>query len=226
MIYIKSDILSSDNSVINGFVYQENSLNINDLAHEIGLGRIKTVKQVHGNEIIFLNDPDQCEENYEADAIVTGLKGLGIGVYTADCVPIIISDEERKICGVVHAGWRGTLSRITEEVSEFMINKLGCSSENIKAAIGPCIEGECYEIGNEIAAQFEASFNNSHIYLTKKEGTKYSLDLRAANTEQLKRRGITTIETIDICTKCNTDYPSYRRDGKNAGRMLSFIGLV
>ena len=62
---------------------------------------------------LYLNDPAQCEENYEADAIVTGLKGLGVGVYTADCVPIILIDEERNIWGVVHAGWRGTLSRIT-----------------------------------------------------------------------------------------------------------------
>jgi len=226
MKYIKSDILSESTFVKHGFIYSENSMNISDLSKEIGLETIKTVKQVHSNEFIHIKDVTDFENNYEADAIISDIKGYGLGVYTADCVPIIIVDTESGYYGVIHAGWRGTLAGITEKVIVFLINEIGCNSDNIKAAIGPCIEGRCYEIGEEIAVRFNATFNNSDQYLTKKEGTRYSLDLRDANLEQLKNNGIKGIEVMNICTKCDLNYPSYRRDGKNTGRMLSFIGLV
>jgi len=226
MKYIKSNILSNIPSVTHGFIYLENSLNINDFSEKMGLEKIKTIKQIHSNEIVHLNDVNKYENSYEADAIVSDLKGYGVGVYTADCVPIIIIDTYNGYFGVIHAGWKGTLSGITEKVSDYLISELDCKSENIKAAIGPCIEGRCYEIGEEIADQFEARFKNSNFYLTKKEGTKYNLDLRKANIKQLNNKGITSVEIVDICTKCDLNYPSYRRDGKNAGRMLSFIGFI
>ena len=226
MTFTQSKILSTNSSIKHGFIYMENQLNISDLSQQTGLVNIKTVKQVHGKDIVYFNDPSQFEENYEADAIVSDLAGFGVGVYTADCVPIIFIDDEKKTWGAIHAGWRGTLAGIAEKVCGYLIEKHECVAENIKVAVGPCIEGGCYEIGEEIAKQFEDHFNNTHIYLTRNEGTKYSLDLKKANVEQLKKTGITNIETIDICTKCDADYPSYRRDGKNAGRMLSFIGIV
>ncbi len=226
MKYIKSDTLTANASVKHGFIYSENPINLKDLSKEMDLEIIKTVKQVHSNKYIHIKDEADYEKNYEADAIISNLKGRGAGVYTADCVPIIIADIYSGYYGVIHAGWKGTLAGISEKVSEYMINELECKSENIKTVIGPCIEGGCYEIGEEIAVQFQERFINSNLFLTKIEGTKYKLDLKKANVEQLTGKGITGIDVMDICTKCDSDYPSYRRDGKNAGRMLSFVGFV
>ena len=226
MEYIESDIFSSDSSLKHGFIYLEDPADINDLLRQTNIGMIKTVNQIHGDDFVYFNEAYKFEKSFDADAVITCLRGFGVGVYTADCVPIIFYDEEKIIWGVIHAGWRGTLARITEKVSQYLISKLGCNINTLKFAIGPCIEGSCYEIGEEIAVQFEAAFQNSHLYLTKNNGSKYNLDLRAANIEQLKSIGIKLIDRINICTMCDADYPSYRRDGKNAGRMLSFIGLV
>lgn len=226
MNYIKTNILSAYPSVKHGFIYLKDQMDINEISKYAGLEKIKTVRQIHSDKIVCLEDSDKYEMDYEADAIISDLKGHGVGVYTADCVPIILSDTVNNKCGVIHAGWKGTLARITEKVSDYLINELDCNSENIKAAIGPCIEGSCYEIGGEVAVQFLSGFKNSDLFLKKEEGSKYSLDLKAANTLQLKSKGITDIEVVDICTKCDLNYPSFRRDGKNAGRMLSFVGFV
>jgi len=226
MNYIKSSILSNIPSVKHGFIYQENPLNISDISKNMGFDNIKTVKQVHGSDIVYLNDVNKYEKSYEGDAIVSHLKGYAVGVYTADCVPILIVDTYNGYFGVIHAGWKGTLAGVTEKVSDYIISELDCKCENIKAAIGPCIESKCYEIGTDIADQFKSRFIDSNYYLTKKEGTKYNLDLRNANIKQLNSKGITSVEIVDICTKCDLNYPSYRRDGKNAGRMLSFIGFI
>lgn len=226
MNYIKTDILSANSFVKHGFVYLEGYMNINEISDSLGLKKIKTVKQVHSNKFVYLNDVNKFETNFEADAIISDLSGYGVGVYTADCVPIIFIDTVKKKWGVIHAGWKGTLAGITEKVSDYLLGELGCKSENIKVAIGPCIEGSCYEIGEEVAVRFKSGFDNSDLFLKKEEGKKYSLDLKTANTLQLRNKGITEIELVDICTKCDLNYPSFRRDGKNAGRMLSFVGFV
>ena len=226
MKYIKSSILSAIPSVAHGFIYNENRSDIDEIAENMGIEKIKTINQVHSSDIILFNNVNQYENSYEADAIVSDLKGYGAGVFTADCVPILIVDTFGGYFGVIHAGWKGTLSGITEKVSDYLIGGLNCKDENIKAVIGPCIEGRCYEIGEEVADKFNSRFSDSNSYLTRKEGTKYSLDLRIANRNQLNSRGITEVEIVDICTKCDLNFPSYRRDGNNAGRMLSFIGFI
>ena len=226
MNYLKSSTLSDIPSLTHGFICLEESLSISDFSKQVGFERIKTLNQIHSSDIVYLNDISKYENSYKADAIISDLKGYGVGVYTADCVPILVVDVYNGYFGVIHAGWKGTLARITEKVSNYFINELNCKSDSLIVVIGPCIEGSCYEIGEDVAEQFISSLDDSHSYLTKKEGTKYNLDLRKANIRQLNSRGITRIETVDICTKCNLNYPSYRRDGNNAGRMLSFIGFI
>ena len=172
MEYIESDIFSSDSSLKHGFIYLEEPADIKGLLKQTKLGMIKTVNQVHGDEFVYFNEPDEFEKNYDADAIVTGVRGFGVGVYTADCVPVIFFDEDKSIWGVIHAGWRGTLARITEKVSQYLISKKGCNINTLKFAIGPCIESCCYEIGEEIAVQFQNAFNDCNLYLRKNNGSK------------------------------------------------------
>ena len=222
----KSDILSSYTAVSHGFITFQSPINTESLSEKEGLKTIKTIKQIHSNDFVHLTNINKFEEDYEADSIVTDVKGYGVGIYTADCVPLIFMDRMKNIYGVIHAGWKGTLAGITSRVFEYLINELNCDNNHIDVAIGPCIEGSCYEIGEEIARQFQMTFENTDFYLTGNGENKFKLDLRMANIDQLKNEGISNIETIDICTKCDLNFPSYRRDGKDAGRMLSFIGLV
>jgi len=223
---IKSEILSSNNAVSHGFITFQSSINTECHSEKEGLKTIKTIKQIHGNDFVHLMNKKKFEEDYEADAIITDVKGYRVGIYTADCVPLLFMDGMKNIYGVIHAGWRGTLAGITSRVFEYLINELNCDKNHIDVAIGPCIEGSCYEISEEIARQFQKKFENTDFYLTGNGDNKYKLDLTMANIDQLKNTGISNIETIDICTKCDLNFPSYRRDGKDAGRMLSFIGLV
>jgi len=222
----KSDIFSSYTAVSHGFVTFQNPINTESLSEKEGLKTIKTIKQIHSNNFVHLTNINKFEKDYEADSIVTDVKGYGVGIYTADCVPLIFMDRMKNIYGVIHAGWKGTLAGITSRVFKYLINELNCDNNHIDVAIGPCIEGSCYEIGEEIARQFQMTFENTEFYLTGNGENKFKLDLRMANIDQLKNEGISNIETIDICTKCDLNFPSYRRDGKDAGRMLSFIGLV
>lgn len=224
--YLKSDLLSSNKRLRHGFINLNNTYGIKDIAKESGLKEINTVTQVHGNDFVVLSDPLQLKQVHKADAVVSLVRGHGVGVYTADCVPILFYDEKNKIVGAIHAGWKGTLQGITNIVLEHTLKVLTCSKSNIHVAIGPCIEGGCYEIGSDVAKQFQKKYKEWDSYLKFNGSDKYLLDLRKANIEHIKNAGILNIDIIEICTKCDEKLPSYRRDGNRAGKMLSFIGLV
>ena len=103
--------------------------------------------QVHSNKFIYINDVYKLKTKPKVDAIITNQKNLPIAVLTADCVPILISDKNKNMIAAIHAGWRGAYKGIIKKVIKFMIKK-GCRSENMIAAIGPCITVKNYEIKN------------------------------------------------------------------------------
>ena len=226
MSYSKSELFSENKKLRHGFIILEDKQNLGRIAEDEGLNMIKTINQVHSDEFVVLSEPAQFDREYSADAVISVFAGHGVGVYSADCVPILFFDEDKGIFGAIHAGWKGTLSGITTIVFDYILNVLKCSGDSINVAIGPCIEGECYEIGEEVAAKYRYRYTDCDLYLKKKENNKFLLDLRIANTELLKNAGIYNIDNIEECTKCNEKYPSYRREGKSTGRMLSFIGFV
>lgn len=221
-----SQNLSGISGVVHGFLSKNFIGDIDEAAHFSGLERIYTIKQVHSNIVFLLNDELTKGKRREGDAIVTGMRKIGVGVYTADCVPLLLVDGEAKVVAAVHAGWRGTLSGIVNRTIKRIEKDFGILSSNISAAIGPSIGMCCYEVGEEVAVQFMNKYDACSEFLHKKNDSKYFLDLRLANVRNLLDAGVANFDVMDICTMCNRDFHSYRREGKVVDKQLSFIGLI
>ena len=227
MNWTKSNILSKVPGVVHGFADRTTSEEAYNLAKSLGLsGGIARLMQIHSSNVRVINEYSEEDEYMTGDALVTRLRGVGIGVSTADCVPVLMADDRGTIAAAVHAGWRGTLSRIVDRTLDVIEHSFGITPERMIAVIGPSIKNCCYEVGEEVASQFREEHGASGGYLSEKVGSKFLLDLALANKSVLERAGVNNIEIIDICTKCNDNFYSYRREGKGVGSQLSVIGLV
>ena len=225
MITFNSILFSDFNNLTYGFIYNFNSYDKENILEEFYLDELVTIKQIHSDNIYNLQNLDEKHNFFEGDSILTKLKNIGIGVYTADCVPILIYETTHNYISVVHAGWKGSLSEIVKKTIE-KINSI-CDSEanNYYTVIGPSIGRCCYEVGDEVASKFISKFDYAKEFIETLENKKYLLDLVSLNQVQLERSGVKNIEVIDTCTKCNKFLPSFRRDGTSAGRILSFIAI-
>jgi hypothetical protein len=226
MSWIKSQSLSRIGGVVHGFSNREFNESLSQAAGYFGLDSIATLNQVHSSKVFILRDGFKDATMGNGDALITGLKGIGIGVFTADCVPILLAEKSGSIIAVVHAGWRGTLSQISKATLIEMKKGFGIEPSAFSCVVGPSIGCCCYEVGEDVASQFMNKFEDWNDFLFRKDNSKYILDLKEANRISLSKEGVKEIEITNFCTKCNTDFHSYRRDGKNAGKQLSFIGLV
>lgn len=186
-----------------------------------------TAKQVHGTKVLVI----EGEVNNELagfDILITGKKGTAVGIRTADCLPILLTDPVAGLVAAVHAGWRGTLAGVAPRAVEVLIEK-GAKEENLHGSLGPSIGRCCYEIGAEVAVEFERAFSGHEKFLKRKSDAKWVLGLAEANRWQLIEAGIQPerIDRIELCTHCRPDlFHSFRRDGEKAGRMVSFIQLL
>ncbi|MGD9347195.1 MAG: peptidoglycan editing factor PgeF [Candidatus Aminicenantes bacterium] len=164
----------------------------------------------------------------EGDAIVTDRSRILLIIKTADCLPVFIVDRKIRIVAAVHCGWRGTLKRIIAKTIRAMEMNYGSDSLSLYFAFGPCIDEACYEVGEDVREKFRNEGLEKGIFdrhpLKEK---KYVLNLRRANRAQILAQGVPekNIFSIDRCTRCDSDFFSYRRDGDRAGRMINFIGL-
>ena len=180
-----------------------------------------SLDQIHSDIVVKAEGPRG--RLGEGDGLITGVAGLMLGVRTADCVPILLADARRRAVAAVHAGWRGTLSRIAARAIEAMTREYGSQPEDLIAAIGPCIGRCCYEVGPDVARAFGALFPE-----LPAPGGPAHLDLEEANRRILVAAGVpaTRIHAGGLCTRCRAgDFHSYRRDGLLAGRLLAAIGL-
>ncbi|OGQ41140.1 MAG: hypothetical protein A3A85_03310 [Deltaproteobacteria bacterium RIFCSPLOWO2_01_FULL_42_9] len=189
-----------------------------------------TVNQVHGNDILAIENPVKnlsALSKTDADAIITNQGGLAIGVLTADCVPILLADPVKKVIGIVHAGWKGTVNGIVKKALDAMIIKFGSDRKTITAAIGPSIGPCCYKVDEIVIKEFgvwESGFGVAEFI--KKQDNAWKLDLKKANFVQMLDIGLLekNISVEDLCTSCRNDiFFSYRADGKVTGRQLNFI---
>ena len=182
---------------------------------------IVTTGQVHGTEIAVVTAPGKLD-GY--DALITGKRGLFVGILTADCYPILVHDRRTGASGAAHAGWQGTAGRIAEKTVNAMRDAFGTRPADCLAWVGTGISGERYEIGGEVAARFDSR------YLTPSpsgEG-KFLLYLSAANRDQLLDAGIppTQVQCSEFCSYRDADRVfSFRRDNGKTGRMLALIGV-
>ena len=155
------------------------------------------------------------------DAIVTDKADVLIGVLTADCVPILLCDEECGVVAAVHAGWRGTASHIVQKCAKEMIDLFGCTPSAIKAYIAPAIGGCCYEVDTKVARFFRRYIEA----LKPKENEKVMVDLPLVNAMQLKEIGIEEVSLSNRCTACEHEQLFSYRKGDEQGRFLSFVAL-
>src|SRR5262249_55146780 len=108
------------------------------------------LKQIHSGIVVDVADTAFASEPVSGDAVVTSLRGVILGVQTADCVPILVADSEGRAIAAIHAGWRGTAARIAQKTVIRLIEKFGTSPESLRAVIGPHIGVCCYEVGQEV----------------------------------------------------------------------------
>jgi len=183
------------------------------------------LKQVHSGIVRDMNDTSAANEALEGDAAVTGLRGVLIGVQTADCVPILVADSQARAVAAIHAGWRGTAARIADTTVKRLFSFLGVEPKDLTVAIGPHIGVCCYEVGDEVVE----AIGDPAVFERRAEWPRAHLNLGEANRRQFLNAGLLDeqIETSSLCTHCSQDlFHSYRRDGKKAGAMLSVIGIA
>jgi YfiH family protein len=191
---------------------------------ELNAFRLVTLKQMHDNACIVVDSG--TESDIEADAMVTKATDVAIGVLTADCAPILLLDEENKIAGAIHAGWKGLISGVIESTINKMSGLYG-EPEKIKAAIGPCIHKNSYEVSED----FQRKFIKADEYFSKIDSKTY-FDLPGYCKHRLLRSGLIedNIEILDVDTYADPkNYFSYRYAGQNTGgicgRNISVICL-
>ena len=222
MKVFRSSMLEKYNGVIHGFVHDPGGPDIPKIASAHGLESILTVNQVHGNSVFFA-DCGAGEKLVEADSIVTRQKGVGVGILTADCLPILLCFPDSGCVCAVHAGWRGTFSHVVKNCLAAVCEKYSLRPQDSLAVIGPAIRKCCYEVRDDVASQFVSRFGGGDWLFEKGDG-KFLLDLGELNRIELRDAGVSEIETMDMCTCCQ-DLPSYRRDGSGTDKMISFVGI-
>jgi YfiH family protein len=188
-------------------------------------------RQVHGDRVVvFGGEPQKPEELWlrEGDALVTQVPGHALGVFTADCLPILFFDPVQGAVGIAHTGWRGTARAICQKTLKKMAETFDTISENILAAMGPCIGPCCYEVDGPVKEVFVAAGLPWELLSSPHGGGKWFLDLPRANAYLLKGAGVReeNIQHLEFCTSCRRDsFYSYRAEGKTSGRQLNFIAL-
>ncbi len=202
-------------------------------ALELGPGPVVFARQKHTANVgvVRFAEPDSApgETIYEeTDALVCDLPNVLTAVFTADCVPIFLVEESRRIVGLVHAGWRGTLQGIAGRAVE-RIRESGGDPSRLIAWIGPAISGRCYEVSGELAGEFASRFAPRGLEGPNPFVQGRLVDLPAINAHQLLEAGVpaTAIHSSGLCTLTERDrFYSYRGDGAGTGRIISAMAVV
>ena len=214
----------SDNLQSNG-IYDINYFK--KLSKKLGIDRLFFLKQTHSKDVFIV---DRITEKpitlfeIEGDAIVTQEKNIGIGVVTADCVPLFLIDTKNNAIAAIHAGWKGlSLKIITETIDKMALN-FGTNLTDLKVYIGPSADVCCYEVQLDFLEHFDTSIFNDKI-VEKKDGNIFFNPKKDALIE-LQAKGL-SLSQIDFsnhfCTICHESFCSVRREKENAGRQPSVI---
>ena len=187
--------------------------------------QLVATRHVHGTNVWRFGEP--LADDAEFDGLVCDRTGPVLGAFAADCIPLVFAEPEARVCGAAHAGWRGTVGGVARNVVVRMV-ELGAKPERIRVALGPSIGPECFEVGPEVIAEFSAAFGAVPGMIV--DGPKKQhIDLRVATRTQLERAGLLPehIDDRPPCTRCEGDrFFSYRRDGREGGIHMVFIGLA
>ncbi|MBQ2841379.1 MAG: peptidoglycan editing factor PgeF [Oscillospiraceae bacterium] len=197
------------------------------------LNRLVAFSQIHENGVCVATSDDAGEaflsEKREFDSVITATPELPVATYHADCVPVFLLDPVRRVCGVAHAGWRGTALKTPARAVSEMVSRFGCDASDILAAIGPSIGSCCFETHSDVPDAMLSSFGDgAKPFIESLENGKFRVSLPGLNTLSLLECGIhdENITLSDECTCCKSDlYWSHRKTGGIRGTMAAIIML-
>jgi YfiH family protein len=203
------------------------------MAAALGVARdhLLTCYQVHSPDVVIAEVPWSSAARPHADAIVTRVAGLAVGISTADCGPVLFADAQAGVVGAAHAGWRGALSGVLEATLAAM-EKLGAKRARIGAALGPLITQPNYEVGPDLVERFHAADPGNARYFVPSPRAQHALfDLPGYIAMRLQRAGIAQFEDLRLCTYADpARFFSYRRATHRGepdyGRHVNAIALA
>lgn len=201
-------------------------------AVQLSFDSLFDVWQVHSDRVVVANTPRLASEAIQqADAILTNKPDVTLFMRFADCVPIYLYDPCKRVVGLAHAGWVGTIKRITGKAVRTMVATFGCQPDEIIAGIGPSIAAHHYPVGADVVTQVRAAFGThaESLLFSIQDGqpeTGVKFDLWEANRLILEQEGVKQVELSGLCTACHTeDWYSHRSENGRTGRFGALIAL-
>jgi polyphenol oxidase len=197
----------------------------NDDAQRVGENRVRMARalhaepanfvtcfQIHSPDVVVAEKPWTAEARPRADAIVTQVPGIAIGVSTADCGPLLFADAQACVIGAAHAGWRGAFAGVIENTVAVM-EKFGADRGRIVAALGPLIRKQNYEVSQSFVDQFLRADRDHVRFFSAASREGHSMfDLPGFVTARIEQSGITLFEDLELCTYADESrFYSYRR---------------
>lgn len=195
-----------------------------------GAQQLNTLAQIHSAEVVRLRRALPPGQHPKADALVTDVPGLVIGVLAADCVPVLFADTAGTVVAAAHAGWKGALGGVVAATVAAM-DEMGAPAERIVACVGPCIQQQSYEVGAPLRRQFvDADENNNAYFRDAERSGHFMFDLSNYVTHRVEAAGVAEVERLPLDTYSREqDFFSYRRathrEESDYGRQVSAIAL-
>lgn len=200
----------------------EGIINLKKLEQFFEVDKVIFLNQVHGTRVHTFDNSENII-NIDGDGLITNEKNCAIGVFTADCVPVILVDESKQVVAALHSGWKGTLNNIVREGFISMSEKYGCEAKDIKAIIGPHNKVCCYEVSEELINTFKGNeiFKDHEINVERKLNLQKCIELELVNLGIMEDN----IQSLNLCTACSKDVKlySYRNPEQTNGRLFSFV---
>ena len=195
-------------------------INLEKIKEYYNLQSIGYLNQIHSDRILTFDGKVK-----DGDALITDRSKMAVGVFTADCVPVILVDIKKGAIAAIHSGWKGTKALIVSKTIDKLKENYGSVADEIRVYIGPHIGGCCYEVSKELIEEF----TSVDIYSNIKISNSNKLDLEKCILKQLVDKGVKeeNISTTNTCTACDKQYElySYRNSKDKQGRMFSFVYL-
>lgn len=205
---------------------EEGYKNLNNLKEEFNVDKVIYLRQIHSDKVLdFHGEKESAIIENEGDAIVTNVRNSIIGVFTADCIPIILVDENKGVMAAIHSGWKGTYKSITKKTIDKLIKEYKVDPKDIKAYIGPHIRKCCYEVSEDLKNKFikEKNISEDKLFLGS------NLNMEECILKDLRECGVIeeNINSVQLCTHCCEEVKlySYRASKGAYGRLFSFAIL-
>lgn len=196
---------------------------LKSLIEEFAVEEVQYLKQIHSSDVFIYKSGDKSFIENEGDAIITKEKGVIIGAFTADCVPVIIVDEKTNTIAAIHSGWKGTYNSITKKTLEKMRDEFNVKLEDVKVYIGAHIRQCCYEVSEELKEKFieKTKIKDEDLFKGR------NLSMEKCIEQDILSCGVSeeNIYSLNLCTHCEKRIKlhSYRGTNGSYGRLFSFV---